>query len=390
VEKSNRGLGSTVEELQKSRFAAKPRPMPLTDSPAQVVRPAPPPPSQASVPPIRTMATEPVAPPAPTAPPQQSFNEDASQVAPETPPIIPPPLPEYIPPPPPRRSYAWLGWTAVFATLVVLAVLVIPSDVRQELFQRFQPVVGSAASSGDPGPSSPVAAKSAAPTTSVKQTKPSTDPGIEGAKSDAATKVLKIVIDPGHGGSDAGTNGPNGLLEKSVCLEVALRLGQLIEDGIPGTEVIYTRSEDQNIASSRRAAISNDSPADLFISIHADSLGDSPELQAYYPDSVSDKKSKGAVNDGDGARVSQRLAAMLQTALLRQFASKGDATPTRAPAQPGFAVLNSVHAPAVVVEIPFSDPASPMLDPEKRQQVAEGLYKGIAAFVKELPDRTTR
>jgi N-acetylmuramoyl-L-alanine amidase len=81
---------------------------------------------------------------------------------------------------------------------------------------------------------------------------------------------------------------------------------------------------------------------------------------------------------------------MLQTALLRQFASKGDATPTRAPSQSTFAVLNAVHAPAVVVEIPFSDPESPMLDPEKRQQVAEGLYRGIAAFVKELPDRTSR
>jgi type II secretory pathway predicted ATPase ExeA len=397
VEKSNRGLGSTIEELQKSRFAVKPRPMPLTGAPTQEdTVAAPPPPVAPSVATTRTLPTEPVATPTPPPPlpipplPPPSVSDDASQAAPDNPQIIPPPLPEYIPPPPPKRSYAWLGWTAVFATLLVLAALVIPSEVRQTVFQKFQPIVGSAASSSDPRPSSPVAAKTATSTTSAKQIDPAGNPATEGAKNDATSKGLKIVIDPGHGGSDAGTNGPNGLLEKSVCMEVALRLGQLIEDGLPGSEVIYTRSEDQNISPSRRAAISNDSPADLFISIHADALGDSQGLQAYFPDAAPEKKSKGPVNDSDVSRISQRLAAMLQTALLRQLALKGDATPTRAPAQPTFAVLNSVHAPAAVVEIPFSGPESPMLDPEKRQQVAEGLYRGIAAFVKELPDRTTR
>lgn len=392
VEKSNRGLGSTVEELQRSRFAVKPRPTRLTDAPMEEpARALPSPPAiETSVRPERTAPAEPIAPPAPPPPPQPSFNDVASETAPEPPPIIPPPLPEYIPPPPPQRSYAWLGWTAVFATLLVLAALVIPSDVRQSVLQKFQPVVGSAASSSDLRPSSPVAAKSVPSTTSVKQADPAIDPSTEGARNNAVAKPLKIVIDPGHGGSDAGTGGPTGLLEKSVCLEVALRLGQLIEDGLPGSEVIYTRSEDQNIPSSRRAAISNDSPADLFISIHADSLGDSQGIQAYYPGVAPEKKSKRPVSDSDGSRISQRLAAMLQTALLRQFASTGDATPTRAPAQPTFAVLNGVHAPAVVIEVPFSDPESPMLDPEKRQQVAEGLYRGIEAFVKELPDRSTR
>jgi type II secretory pathway predicted ATPase ExeA len=396
VEKSNRGLGSTIEELQKSRFAVKPRPMPLTDAPIVEPAPAPPappapppPPVEDSVRPMRTVLNESAAPLADPLPPQSSFPE-ANQATPDPPPIIPPSLPEYLPPPPPSRSYGWLGWTAVFATLLVLAVLIIPSDVRQSLFQKFQPIVGSAASSSDLRPSPPVAAKTAAPATSVKQINPATDPPTEATRNDGAAKGLRIVIDPGHGGSDAGTNGPNGLLEKSVCLEVALRLGQLIEDSLPGAEVTYTRSEDQNVPTSRRAAVSNDSSADLFISIHADSLGDSQGLQAYYPDSAPEKKSKGPANASDESRISQRLAAILQTALLRQFASKGDATPTRAPAQPAFAVLNGVHAPAVVVEIPFSDPDSPMLDPEKRQQVAEGLYRGIAAFVKELPDRTTR
>ncbi len=47
-------------------------------------------------------------------------------------------------------------------------------------------------------------------------------------------KVGRIVIDAGHGGHDTGTIGPNGLMEKDLCLDVALRLGKLIEEGLAG------------------------------------------------------------------------------------------------------------------------------------------------------------
>ena len=91
----------------------------------------------------------------------------------------------------------------------------------------------------------------------------------------------------------SGTRGPNGLLEKSVCLEVALRLGQLIEENLPGANVIYTRNEDQNLSPQRRSALANDSSADLFISIHADSLGEGQGLRVYYPGGGPEKKSVG-------------------------------------------------------------------------------------------------
>ena len=50
-------------------------------------------------------------------------------------------------------------------------------------------------------------------------------------------KIGRIVIDPGHGGHDTGTIGPHGLMEKDVCLDVALRLGRLIEQKLPSAEV---------------------------------------------------------------------------------------------------------------------------------------------------------
>ena len=84
-------------------------------------------------------------------------------------------------------------------------------------------------------------------------------------------KINRIAIDPGHGGSDTGAMGPHGLLEKDLCLDVAMRLGQLIESNISGAEVVYTRKDDTFVALERRTDIANDANADLFVSIHANS-----------------------------------------------------------------------------------------------------------------------
>lgn len=83
-------------------------------------------------------------------------------------------------------------------------------------------------------------------------------------------KLGKVVIDPGHGGHDVGTHGPSGVLEKELVLDVAQRLGLLIESRL-GSEVIYTRSDDTFVALEDRTALANDRKADLFLSVHANS-----------------------------------------------------------------------------------------------------------------------
>jgi type II secretory pathway predicted ATPase ExeA len=383
VEKSNRGLGSTIEELQKSRFAARPRPVP---SMSEQAPPTPPPVAPSVAPKQGTAHAEPVASAAPP-PATQSFPGTA-QPHPVASQFLPP-LTDFVPPAPRRRSYQWLAWTIVFGVVLLLAALALPLNIRQALLQKLQPLVGSAASLSDARPS-PTVARTNAPPPGVKQTNPTSDSISDVGKSDPPISGLNIVIDPGHGGADSGTRGPNGLLEKSVCLEVALRLGQLIEDNLPGANVIYTRNEDQNLPQQRRSALANESSADLFISIHADSLGEGQPLHVYYPGSGPEKKSAGPVSGRDASHVSLQLAGDVQNALSRQFAPKGESTPERAPAQPVFAVLNGIRSPAVLVDIPFTETESPLLDPAKRQQVAEDLYRGIAAFVKGLPDRTIR
>jgi len=87
-------------------------------------------------------------------------------------------------------------------------------------------------------------------------------------------KIGRIVIDPGHGGHDTGTIGPNGLQEKDLVLEVGRRLGKLLETRL-GAEVVYTRKDDTFIPLETRTAIANQRRADLFISIHANSSQDS-------------------------------------------------------------------------------------------------------------------
>src|ERR1700730_7549581 len=96
-------------------------------------------------------------------------------------------------------------------------------------------------------------------------------------------KIGKIVIDAGHGGHDTGTIGPNGLLEKDVVLDVAKRLGRLLEARL-GAEVISTRQDDTFIPLETRTAIANRERADLFISIHANSSRDSDArgVETYY------------------------------------------------------------------------------------------------------------
>ena len=80
--------------------------------------------------------------------------------------------------------------------------------------------------------------------------------------------VRAIAIDAGHGGADVGTRGPEGTLEKDVTLAVARRLRAAIERRL-GLRVVLTRSGDADVTLDERAAIANNSRADVFISLHA-------------------------------------------------------------------------------------------------------------------------
>jgi N-acetylmuramoyl-L-alanine amidase len=88
-------------------------------------------------------------------------------------------------------------------------------------------------------------------------------------------RLQTVVIDPGHGGDDAGVRGGTGTLEKQIALDVARRLRTLLETRL-GLRVILTRDQDVTVGLDVRAAIANTSRADLFLSLHLNAAS-SPE-----------------------------------------------------------------------------------------------------------------
>ena len=87
----------------------------------------------------------------------------------------------------------------------------------------------------------------------------------------AAKRPITLVIDAGHGGKDAGAPGKYSY-EKNINLKVALAFGRYVEKNCPDVKVIYTRKTDVFIPLHERAAIANRNKADVFISIHTNSV----------------------------------------------------------------------------------------------------------------------
>lgn len=222
-------------------------------------------------------------------------------------------------------------------------------------------------------------------------------------------KLGRVVIDPGHGGHDVGTHGPSGILEKEVVLDVAKRLGALLETRL-NSEVIYTRSEDTYVPLEQRTQIANDGKADLFLSIHANS---SPYhsvagIETYYLNFTTSKAALDvAARENAGSQrtlfdlkdVLQKIALKDKIDESREFAAKIDAAlyGLSAKNNPGgknrgvkkapFVVLIGASMPSVLAEIGFLTNANDealLKKPEYRQKVAEALYKGIAAYAETL------
>jgi N-acetylmuramoyl-L-alanine amidase len=222
-------------------------------------------------------------------------------------------------------------------------------------------------------------------------------------------KMGKVVIDAGHGGHDTGTIGPDGLMEKDLVLDVALRLGALITQQL-GAQVVYTRSDDTFIPLEQRTKIANNEKADLFISIHANS---SPEpsasgVETYFFNLTSDKSGLDLATRENATSTSSisDLSDMLHRAVLqakleesREFAQsvqnslwacsvKMDSrSRDRGVRQAPFVVLIGATMPSILAEIGFvSNPHDEKMlrRGDQRERIAEALFKGVSQYAATL------
>ena len=222
-------------------------------------------------------------------------------------------------------------------------------------------------------------------------------------------KIGKIVVDAGHGGHDTGTIGPKGLMEKDLVLDVALRLGKLLEKQL-GAEVVYTRDDDTFIPLETRTAIANKQEADLFISVHANSSRDASArgVETYYLNFTSNadalevaarenavsQKSVFELQDlvkkialKEKIEESREFATDVQKAMSTGLSTKNLAMRDRGVKKAPFVVLIGANMPSILAEISFvSNPGDEkkLETPEYRQKIAESLYKGVARYANGL------
>ena len=222
-------------------------------------------------------------------------------------------------------------------------------------------------------------------------------------------KIGRIVVDAGHGGHDTGTVGPNGLQEKDLVLDVALRLGKLLQKKM-GAEVVYTRSDDTFVPLETRTAIANQEQADLFISVHANSSHDPTArgVETYYlnftssADALDVAARENAVSEKsihelqdlvkkialkEKIEESREFASDVQTALSTGLSTKNSKMRNRGVKKAPFIVLIGANMPSILAEISFvSNPADEhkLQTPEYRQKIAESLYHGVAKYVSGL------
>jgi N-acetylmuramoyl-L-alanine amidase len=222
-------------------------------------------------------------------------------------------------------------------------------------------------------------------------------------------KIGRIVVDAGHGGHDSGTLGPDGIEEKDVVLDVALRLGKLLKQRL-GADVIYTRDDDTFIPLETRTAIANKAQADLFISVHANSSSDSSArgVETYYlnfttsADALEVAARENAVSDQsihqlsdlvkkitlqDKISESREFASDVQQSLYSGLEDGNPGLKDRGVKKAPFVVLIGANMPSILAEISFltnPDDAHELRDPEYRERIAESLYRGVSRYVGSL------
>ena len=220
-------------------------------------------------------------------------------------------------------------------------------------------------------------------------------------------EVRRIVVDPGHGGDDAGTTG-YGMEEKVVTLDIARRVrDHLVADGF---EVYLTREEDRALSLRERADLANELRADLFLSIHINWIAERSVrgLETYFLGTTDDplltelvrqenRHSGYSVADykaliesiytGVRRGESRELAERVQGALFRSLVRRNPGLRDRGVKTAPFVVLVATEMPAILAEVSClsnEQEAALLARPLYRDHIAEALARGLRRYADDV------
>jgi len=216
-----------------------------------------------------------------------------------------------------------------------------------------------------------------------------------------AAEPFLVMIDPGHGGTDPGSTGHNGLLEKDLTLDIARRVGLFLTE-LDDIDVQLTRQDDYGLSRQARVDAIKKSGADMVISLHFNHLPqtDINLVESYYAGPQNIEKSQAAQHrhaKGDLHRTgsdhadkdygftegSARLARTLQQHVFSEVNYDSDIAHNAGVKQETFFVLTRSFTPAALIEISclsHADEADRLVDYEYRNRLAAALVDGIRNY----------
>jgi len=230
-------------------------------------------------------------------------------------------------------------------------------------------------------------------------------------------RIKTIVIDPGHGGRKPGASGSFSK-EKDISLKVALKLGEIIKEELPDIKVIFTRKTDVDVDLYRRAEIANEADADLFISVHCNSMPPGnkhikgvetlvagshrlKEQDAAIRENADIKLEKNYKSKYDGYDPSNPSSFILLSLLKNTFRDKSikfakliqnsyisrDERFSRGVKEQGVLVLQRCGMPAVLTEVGFisNTEEEKYINSQKGQsEIANSIFEAIKTYKKNI------
>jgi N-acetylmuramoyl-L-alanine amidase len=255
-----------------------------------------------------------------------------------------------------------------------------------------------------PGPSRAEAPQARPETPPRRAGSPKTRGPAESLARQLGLKVRTVVIDPGHGGKDAGASG-HGLREKDIVLKLAKKLAARVEKRL-GLTVYLTRGDDRFITLSRRTKIAKENKGDLFISLHvnANTLAGVQGLETYILNFATDRSAmavaarENASADKTVAELQDVLQIIAKNTKISESAAMAQALHKAAVAglsqkykirdlgvkEAPFYVLAGTDVPSILVETGFitnSQEAERLADDAYLDRLADGLANGLESYV---------